>query len=253
MFASVDVNSEKPTPPSLHAPEAILGARKRVAYIVCMQAPRELNSVPDDELLLRLAALLQSSRQTEADLVAHIGEVDARRLYAREAAPSMWAYCTERLHLSAAEAYLRIAAARASREHPVILQMLADGRLHLSAIAKLAPHLTPANRDVLLGRATHKSKREVEELLARSSRGPMRRRSFGSSRTGELRAPNRQRGPARRVHSLPLEGAVRHRLQRGEERTSPRRRRWSRRSTRPKHRPLAPLHFVWTKLSRTLR
>jgi hypothetical protein len=33
--------------------------------------------------------------------------------------------CTEFLHLSEAEAYLRIAAARASREHPLLLTMLA--------------------------------------------------------------------------------------------------------------------------------
>ena len=131
-----------------------------------MSHTHELNTIPDDELLRRLVELLRQSRGTEADLVAHIGEVDARRLYAREASPSMFAYCTEILHLSEAEAYLRIAAARASRERPVLLTMLADGRLHLSAIAKLAPHLTPENKDALLRRAAHKSKREIEELIA---------------------------------------------------------------------------------------
>jgi hypothetical protein len=113
-----------------------------------MESTHELKTIPDDELLRRLVDLLRHSRRTEADLVAHIGEVDARRLYAREASPSMFAYCTERLHLSDAEAYLRIAAARAAREHPVLLQMLADGRLHLTAVAKLAPHLTPESRGV---------------------------------------------------------------------------------------------------------
>ena len=63
----------------------------------------------------------------------------------------MFAYCTEVLHLSESEAYLRIAVARASREHPMLLEMLADGRLHLSGIAKLAPHLTRENRERLLG------------------------------------------------------------------------------------------------------
>lgn len=127
---------------------------------------RFLSAIPDDELLLRLAALVQASRRTEADLVAHVAEVDARRLYLREAAPSMFVYCLERLHLSEAEACLRIAAARASREHPILLAMLADGRLHLSAIAKLAPHLTPGNREDLLRRATHKTRREIDELVA---------------------------------------------------------------------------------------
>jgi hypothetical protein len=78
----------------------------------------------------------------------------------------MFAYCTEALHLSESEAYLRIAAARASREHPMILPMLADGRLHLSGIALLASHLTRENRDVLLRRATYRSKRQIEELIA---------------------------------------------------------------------------------------
>ena len=78
----------------------------------------------------------------------------------------MFAYCTDALHLSESEAYLRIAVARASREHPMILPMLGDGRLHLSGIALLAPHLTRENREALLRRATHRSKREVEELVA---------------------------------------------------------------------------------------
>ena len=131
-----------------------------------MEPTRSLQQLTDGELLLRLADILRQSRRSEADLVAHIAEADSRRLYAREAAPSMYAYCTERLHLSEAEAYLRIAAARASRQHPILLAMLADGRLHLTAIAKLAPHLTPDNRDAVLARATHCSKRQVEELAA---------------------------------------------------------------------------------------
>ena len=131
-----------------------------------MERTHSLTSFSDDELLRRLSDLLGRSRRDEADLVAHIGEVDRRRLYAREASPSMFAYCTEVLHLSEAEAYLRIAAARAAREHPLLLTMLADGRLHLTAIAKLAPHLTLENREDLLNRAAHRSKREIEELVA---------------------------------------------------------------------------------------
>jgi hypothetical protein len=126
---------------------------------------RPLAKVSDDDLLRRLAEILAQSRRVEADLVAHIAEVDERRLYAREAFPSMFAYCTQALHLSEAEAYLRIAVARASRAHPMILPMLGEGRLHLSGIALLAPHLTEGNREALLRRATHRSKRQIEELI----------------------------------------------------------------------------------------
>ena len=73
-----------------------------------------LDAVTDDELLRRLSALLKDSRRVEADLIAHISEVDTRKLYAREAAPSMFAYCTEVLHLSEPEAALRIRVARVS-------------------------------------------------------------------------------------------------------------------------------------------
>ena len=131
-----------------------------------------LERLSDDVLLRRLSDLVQGSRRVEAELIAHIAEVDERRLYASEAASSMHVYCTEVLHLSEAEAYFRMTAARASRKHPMLLNMLADGRLHLTGIAKLAPHLTLANRDALLKRAAHRSKREIEELVAGVSPRP---------------------------------------------------------------------------------
>jgi len=117
-----------------------------------MEDKRPLQSIPDDELLRRLSELMGQYRRAEADIVAHIAEVEERRLFAREAFPSMFAYCMDVLHLSEAEAYLRISAARASRKHPMLLTMLADGRLHLTAIALLAPHLTRENMDGLLER-----------------------------------------------------------------------------------------------------
>ena len=131
-----------------------------------MTDKRPLHEIPDDELLHRLAQLTQNSRRLEAELVAHIGEVDERRLYAREACPSMFVYCTDVLHLSEAEAYLRITVARAARDHPILLTLLGEGRLHLSGIVKLVPHLTRENRELLLERATHRSKRAILELLA---------------------------------------------------------------------------------------
>ena len=71
-----------------------------------MEEKRPLQSVPDDVLLRRLGELMGQCRRVEADIVAHIGEVDERRLSAREAFPSTFAYCMEVLHLSEPEAYL---------------------------------------------------------------------------------------------------------------------------------------------------
>jgi hypothetical protein len=137
-----------------------------------MTPAQELQSLSDDELLRRLSELLSRSRRVEADLVAHMGEVDERGLYASQACSSMFAYAVDVLHLSEHEAYLRIAAARASRKYPMLLEMLRDGRLHLSGIGKLAPQLTEENREHLLARATYKTKRQIEELLVEFSPKP---------------------------------------------------------------------------------
>ena len=45
-----------------------------------MREKPDLETVSDDELLRRRSELLKQSRRTEADLVAHIAEVDARKL-----------------------------------------------------------------------------------------------------------------------------------------------------------------------------
>jgi hypothetical protein len=48
----------------------------------------------------------------------------------------------------------------------MLLDMLTDGRLHVSGIAVLAPILTEANRETVLARATHKTKARIKELVA---------------------------------------------------------------------------------------
>jgi hypothetical protein len=84
----------------------------------------------------------------------------------------MFAYCTEVLHLSEQEAYLRITVARAAREHPLLLAMLADGRLHLTGAAKIVPHLGMQDATDLLTRAAFKSKRAIEEMIVALSPEP---------------------------------------------------------------------------------
>ena len=67
---------------------------------------------------------------------------------------------------------MRIRVARAARRHPLLLDMLRDGRLHLSAIVRLLPVLTRENRDALLARATFCSKRQILEIVAELSPRP---------------------------------------------------------------------------------
>ena len=125
-----------------------------------------LSHLSDPVLLRALAALVAQDRATTAALLAHLAEVDARKLYLPAAYPSMFAYCVGELRLSEDAAYKRIQAARTARQFPALFTALADGRLHLSGLVLLAPHLTAANADELLRAAASKRKAEIEEWLA---------------------------------------------------------------------------------------
>ena len=118
------------------------------------------------ELLARVKHLVRNEREVTANLVAHLAEIDRRRLYLGEGCSSLFTYCTQVLHLSEHAAYARIQAARSARKFPVVLEMLACGAINLTTLGLLAPHLTQENHRELLASARHKSKRQVEELVA---------------------------------------------------------------------------------------
>jgi hypothetical protein len=125
-----------------------------------------LTHLGDRELLRDLAALVARERSTTATLLAHIAEVDERRLYLPAAHPSMYSYCVHELRLSEEAAFKRIRVARAARQFPAIFVALAEGRVHLSGLVLLASHLTPENAGELLAAAEHKTRSEIEQLLA---------------------------------------------------------------------------------------
>jgi hypothetical protein len=126
-----------------------------------------LRHLSDRDLLVQVARTAAQERQATAQLLALLMEVDARQLYAKQSCSSLFTYCVQVLHFSEHAAYLRIEAARAARRFPVILERLAEGSLHLTAVSLLAPHLTVANHVEVLDAAHHKSKRDVEQLVAR--------------------------------------------------------------------------------------
>lgn len=118
------------------------------------------------DLLAELHDLIRRGHEYEAKLLGYLAEVDARRLYAEQAAPSMFAWCLERLGFSEDMAYRRIQACRAARRFPAIFTLMAQGKLHLTAINLLAPHFTEENHAQLCEAARGKSKRDVERLVA---------------------------------------------------------------------------------------
>lgn len=124
-------------------------------------------TLTDDELVARIASAAGGARSETATLIAHLAELEKRELHLAHGFRSLYGYCRNVLHLSEHESFNRMEAAHAARRFPVLVPMLAEGLLHLTAVCMLAPRLRDENHLALLGGAIHKSKREVEELLAR--------------------------------------------------------------------------------------
>jgi len=120
----------------------------------------------DAELVAEVTSLAIREHEATARLIAHLAELDARRLYLGAGFASLFTYCMEVLRLSEAETYNRIEAARVARKFPAILDRLAQRSLSLTTVCVLASHLTAENCEELLAAASTKSRREVEKLLA---------------------------------------------------------------------------------------
>src|SRR5207245_9214311 len=78
----------------------------------------------------------------------------------------LFTYCTDALRLSEHEAYARMRAAKVARRYAAALGLLASGRVNLTTVRLLAPHLTRKNHEELLAAACGKRTRELQELLA---------------------------------------------------------------------------------------
>src|SRR5262245_54469580 len=125
-----------------------------------------LARLPSAQLLDRAKDLVQRGNAVEADLLAYLGEIDARRLYLEDGCSSMFVWCLRVLHFSESVAYKRIGAARAGRSHPEVLEAVQRGDLHLTAVSLLAPKLTKDNCTELISAARHRSADEIRRMLA---------------------------------------------------------------------------------------
>ncbi|HEV7499789.1 MAG TPA: DUF222 domain-containing protein, partial [Vicinamibacteria bacterium] len=120
----------------------------------------------DDDLLAGVTRLATAERDATASLIAHLAEIYGRRLHERAGYSSLYTFCTLALRLSDHEAYDRVKAARVVQQYPPVLEMLAAGRVSLTTIRLLAPHLTPENYEELFASAAGMTKRQVQELVA---------------------------------------------------------------------------------------
>ena len=134
-------------------------------------------------------------------------EIDRRRLYLGEGCASMFAYCTQVLHLSEGGAYNRIEAARAAREYPVILELFEQLGDHADrgTAARAASHPGESRRRAGLGTApvetAHRRARGVAaaEAGCAGGRAEIACPSDSDSGVGGVSAERRARGSSRRT------------------------------------------------------
>jgi len=141
-----------------------------------------LAQLTDASLHSETKRLVGSSNALTAQLLAHLGEVEARGIHRERACSSLSVtprgprprsmYCVYELRMSEDEAQRRCRAARLARRSPILLEMLAEASLHLTGILLLGPHLTGENCAELLARARFRTKREIERLVAEIAPGP---------------------------------------------------------------------------------
>lgn len=191
---------------------AILERQKLRCYKGGMTYRRDaITDMSNEELLSAIHLAAAGERTATATLIAVLAEFDARRLYLAEGCSSLFTYCTQVLHLSEHAAYGRIEAARLARRVPEVLDALREGHVTLTTVCLLGPHLTPANQHELLTAARHKSKRDVERLVAAMAPKPARgtgedqaRRDSAAARATKRACripPRSRRRPARGLGS----------------------------------------------------
>ena len=120
-----------------------------------------------EEVLLRDACRHAAQEHEGRNrLVADIAEIDARKAYRPAGYDSMLSYCVHELRLTEKAALHRIHVGRVAWRFSSVLRALDDGRLHVSSVAMLATYLTQENAEELVEAASHKTRVELEQLIA---------------------------------------------------------------------------------------
>jgi len=124
------------------------------------------SNVADEALLRNSARRHADDRMNVAELLADIGEIEARNLHLKAGYKSLHAFCMAEYGVSDDEALLRINVARTAREFPALFHAIADGKMSMTTVLLLKPLLAKATANELLLAAAGKSKAQVRQLVA---------------------------------------------------------------------------------------
>jgi hypothetical protein len=118
------------------------------------------------ELTTRLADLLRREHAAMADFLVALADFDQRKRWLELGYANLFAFLHRELGLSKGAAFYRKTAAELVHGFPEIVEPLRDGRLCMTSVVELAKVLSRENRDEVLPRFFHCSKREAAEVVA---------------------------------------------------------------------------------------
>ena len=139
----------------------------------------KLTHLTDDELDQQLVGLARKEREILTDILNHLRECEARRLYSKYKFQSLFEYAIKRMGYSEDQAARRISAMRLLKELPAIEEKIETGSLTLTHLVKAQSLFnqekkadrsrTRSEKLDLLNKIESTSKREAEKTLAEES------------------------------------------------------------------------------------
>ena len=126
----------------------------------------DVAALSDEDLEKSLLEVSFDGHRLLAAQLIHLSEIEHRRRELEAGYSSLYDYCTRKLRMSNGEAFRRITACRLLRRFPTMLDAIACGDLNLCSIVVLRDVLTAENVDDVVRRASGKTTRQVEQLVA---------------------------------------------------------------------------------------
>jgi hypothetical protein len=118
------------------------------------------------EFAVHLAALLRREHGARGDFLVQLADFDEKRVWAELGYPSLFAFLTKGLGLSAGAAQYRKTAAELIRRYPEVEPALRTGKLCLSSVCEVAKVISPANAAEILPRFHGLSARDAAFVSA---------------------------------------------------------------------------------------
>jgi 5-methylcytosine-specific restriction endonuclease McrA len=136
-----------------------------------------LKGISDSELLASIKRLAVEERRIGIEVLHHLREIDARKLFASLGFSSLFVYCTNELGYSEGGAYRRISAMRLLRDVPEYESKLQEGAVSVATLSQVQSFLVQEKRQLgktysqgekldLLSKIEGKSTQQTERVLA---------------------------------------------------------------------------------------